>query len=126
MADEIDNFEETQQLPREGSEENVETEKDLSFQNSFEKRMNEILSEPVAKKTKKVAKKKVATPVEDVEEPSLDYNSLFEDVYGSVFDSEKDQDKMKSLRSIIDKDPRLKQMAMESPEKFALFFYRLV
>lgn len=126
MADEIDNFEETQQLPREGSEENVETEKDISFQNSFEKRMNEILSEPVAKKTKKVAKKKVATPVEDVEEPSLDYNSLFEDVYGSVFDSEKDQDKMKSLRSIVDKDPRLKQMAMESPEKFALFFYRLV
>ena len=51
MADEIDNFEETQQLPREGSEENVETEKDISFQNSFEKRMNDILSDPVAKKS---------------------------------------------------------------------------
>tara|TARA_R100000655_G_scaffold40268_3_gene75967 strand:+ start:286 stop:678 length:393 start_codon:yes stop_codon:yes gene_type:complete len=129
MPNETNQLEETRELPEEIAEENDAPEKEVSFQKSFEEKINNVLSEPVAKETKeaakKVSKKKVATPVEAADGPSLDYNSLFEDVYGAVFDSEKDQDKMKALKSVLEKEPHLKQMAIESPEKFALYFYRL-
>ena len=135
MPNETNQLEETRELPKENSEGNDASEKEVSFQNSFEEKLKDILSEPVAEETKKEAKKEFSKEGADkegadkegadpVDETSLDYNSLFEDVFGSVFDSEKDEEKMKSLKAMIAKAPHLKQMAMESPEKFALYFYR--
>jgi len=127
MAETI-NDQETEEPVAADTQENVGTEEETSFQNAFEEKLNNILKEPVAKQTKKAAKKiveKEEAPVQKEDSSPLDFNNLFEDVYGSIFDPEKDEEKMKALKAAVGSDPSLEQMAIESPEKFALYFYRL-
>jgi hypothetical protein len=111
-------------------------EGEASFSDSVEQRM----SEPEGEQTpaEEVAESEVAPQVKEVmddtdvseegepsEEAEVDLDNLYEQVYDEKYDagSSLSETKMREMKEAIEKDPRVKKMALEEPEKFALYMY---
>jgi hypothetical protein len=99
----------------------------------------EVSQAPVAPKATEMAEEIMAdegdkepTPEEvavaeetEAEKVNVDLESVFNIVMGDTFDpnSSVDLDKMKRIKDTIDSDPRLRRMAAEDPDRFALYMY---
>jgi hypothetical protein len=118
---------------RSGSE---QVEEDKAEDVGVEQRM----SEPEGEQTpaEEVAESEVAPQVKEVmddtdvseegepsEEAEVDLDNLYEQVYDEKYDagSSLSETKMREMKEAIEKDPRVKKMALEEPEKFALYMY---
>jgi len=101
---------------------------------SFSDRVNQRMSAPEESPAEEVASEEAAPMVKkvmvgiamDAEEndSSVSMEDLFNTVYDKPYDanSAMDADKMRQMKDAME-DPRVKRMAMEEPEKFALFMY---
>ena len=101
---------------------------------SFADRVDERMAAPEKSPAEEVSEEDPAPMVDKVmvgikvskpdEGPEMDMDSLFQTVYDTPYDPESpmDADKMSQMKAALE-DPRVKKMAMEEPEKFALFMY---
>jgi len=99
----------------------------------------EVSQAPVAPKATEMAEEIMAdegdkepTPEEvavaeetEAEKVNVDLESVFNIVMGDTFDpnSSMDREKMQRIKDTIDSDPRLRRMAAEDPDRFALYMY---
>jgi hypothetical protein len=83
--------------------------------------LEEAMEELKEEKTESEEKEEV----EETEEEEMDENTLYETVYDETYNAEdpKSQNRMETMKAEIARDPRVKEMAMSSPEKFALYMY---
>jgi len=67
----------------------------------------------------------VSEDSEESEDPQVDMPNLYEVVFSEDYDPENldSEEKMQLMRQAMAADPRVMQMALEAPEKFALFMY---
>ena len=100
---------------------------DQSFSEAVEDRMatpaEEVANSDPAPMVKQVM---VGIDVSEAPEPEqIDMDSLYQMVYDETYDdnSSMSVSKMREMEEAISKDPRVKQMAIEEPEKFALYMY---
>ena len=63
--------------------------------------------------------------VEEEEPEEVMMPDLYELVYGEVYDpaDQMSESKMNQMVEAMEQDPRVKEMALKEPEKFALFMY---
>ena len=99
----------------------------------------EVSKAPVAPKATEMAEDIMAdegdkepTPEEidvaeetEAEKVNVDLESVFNIVMGDTYDpnSSMDREKMQRIKDTIDSDPRLRRMAAEDPDRFALYMY---
>ena len=110
-----------------GQEEVPDAPEDPSFADRVEERMSP--AEEVAKEeaTPQVDKVMIGIKMEDKapeEGPSVDMDMLYKIVYDEAYDPSdaRAEGKMRMMADAME-DPRIKAMAQEDPEKFALFMY---
>lgn len=121
---------EDQERDASGEEEVPDAPEEQSFADRVEERMSpaeEVMEEEAAPKVDKVMVGiKLADTKSDQQESSKapDMDKLYSIVYDETFDASdvKSEGQMRLMQDAME-DPSVRQMAMEDPEKFALFMY---
>jgi hypothetical protein len=104
--------------------------KEASFMDMLDKRMSDEASGPAEQPMQEQS----PTPVMDeamaeVEEPEQEEGVSMPELYELVFGEDYDpadplsEGKMEQMSQAMEQDPRVKEMALNEPEKFALFMY---